>query len=339
MHILLVRHGETAWNREGRYQGRTDMPLSADGERQVRALGARLVDIPIAVAIASPLSRARVIPGRSRGLDAELFDEHRTQSAEDAGRLGQPAAAVEREHELTVELLAQRLLGDQRAELADQLGVSAEMQIGLDPAVQRLPAVLLELAYPRMAFESRHVGERAAAPEGERRAEVVGGCLPVLGCQGTVSGGAVGREDLRVELTGFDPDLIAGADRHEARSVAAQHLAHAVDVVVERCPGRGRLFAAPQQVGDLVEGDDGVRVQQEGGEDRTALRAGQRDRLIPVEDPDLPQQPETHDRPPVVAHRRSGNTEYRCYFADGTSIDGGPGVRRASWSARRAWRV
>ncbi len=59
MNILLVRHGETAWNREGRYQGRTDIPLSPDGELQVRALGDRLRDIPIAVAISSPLSRAK----------------------------------------------------------------------------------------------------------------------------------------------------------------------------------------------------------------------------------------------------------------------------------------
>jgi len=59
MNILLVRHGETAWNREGRYQGRTDIPLSPDGERQVRTLGDRLRHLPIAVAISSPLSRAR----------------------------------------------------------------------------------------------------------------------------------------------------------------------------------------------------------------------------------------------------------------------------------------
>src|SRR4051794_22300124 len=59
MNILLVRHGETPWNREGRYQGRTDIPLSETGAAQVRALGVRLAPIPIHVAYASPLSRAK----------------------------------------------------------------------------------------------------------------------------------------------------------------------------------------------------------------------------------------------------------------------------------------
>jgi phosphoserine phosphatase len=59
MNILLVRHGETPWNREGRYQGRTDIPLSETGQAQVRALGQRLKAIPITIAYASPLSRAK----------------------------------------------------------------------------------------------------------------------------------------------------------------------------------------------------------------------------------------------------------------------------------------
>ena len=75
MHILLVRHGETSWNREGRYQGRTDVPLSPDGETQVAALGARLAHVPIAAAVSSPLARARrtaeVILGE-RGTPLEL---------------------------------------------------------------------------------------------------------------------------------------------------------------------------------------------------------------------------------------------------------------------------
>ena len=59
MRILLCRHGETLWNAEGRYQGRMDIPLSETGERQAAALGERLKGLPIARAIASPLSRAR----------------------------------------------------------------------------------------------------------------------------------------------------------------------------------------------------------------------------------------------------------------------------------------
>ena len=59
MRILLARHGETAWNAEGRYQGQEDIALSPVGEAQARALGDRLRDVPIARAVASPLARAR----------------------------------------------------------------------------------------------------------------------------------------------------------------------------------------------------------------------------------------------------------------------------------------
>jgi probable phosphoglycerate mutase len=76
MNLLLVRHGETSWNREGRYQGRTDVPLSPDGEAQVRALGKRLAHVPIAIAIASPLARTRgtamaIVEGRDVVLETD----------------------------------------------------------------------------------------------------------------------------------------------------------------------------------------------------------------------------------------------------------------------------
>ncbi len=58
MRILLARHGETPWNAEGRYQGQEDIPLSPLGEAQARALGARLREVPITRAVASPLQRA-----------------------------------------------------------------------------------------------------------------------------------------------------------------------------------------------------------------------------------------------------------------------------------------
>jgi len=58
MRLLLARHGETAWNAEGRYQGQEDIPLSPVGEAQARALGARLRGVRIDRAVASPLCRA-----------------------------------------------------------------------------------------------------------------------------------------------------------------------------------------------------------------------------------------------------------------------------------------
>ena len=58
MRVLLARHGETAWNAEGRYQGQEDIPLSPLGEAQARALGERLRGVRIDRAVASPLSRA-----------------------------------------------------------------------------------------------------------------------------------------------------------------------------------------------------------------------------------------------------------------------------------------
>ncbi len=59
MNILLARHGETPWNRDGRYQGYTDIALSETGEGQARALGERLRELRIDRAVASPLARAR----------------------------------------------------------------------------------------------------------------------------------------------------------------------------------------------------------------------------------------------------------------------------------------
>jgi probable phosphoglycerate mutase len=57
--LLLVRHGETDWNAEGRLQGHTDRPLNDHGRRQAAALAERLADDDIDAVYASDLARAR----------------------------------------------------------------------------------------------------------------------------------------------------------------------------------------------------------------------------------------------------------------------------------------
>lgn len=58
--ILAIRHGVTAWNKDRRFQGHTDVPLDADGEEQARALGRHLSaqGFEPGVLVASDLSRA-----------------------------------------------------------------------------------------------------------------------------------------------------------------------------------------------------------------------------------------------------------------------------------------
>ena len=58
--ILAIRHGETAWNREGRLQGHLDLPLNAMGMRQAERLGAALAEHAIDAVYASDLARAAV---------------------------------------------------------------------------------------------------------------------------------------------------------------------------------------------------------------------------------------------------------------------------------------
>lgn len=56
--IYIVRHGETDWNVEGRYQGRQDTELNEKGRSQAREIKEKLKDVKFDKIISSPLKRA-----------------------------------------------------------------------------------------------------------------------------------------------------------------------------------------------------------------------------------------------------------------------------------------
>jgi probable phosphoglycerate mutase len=59
LRLYLVRHGETAWSISGQHTGRTDIPLTAEGEREAQKLAPRLSEISFAQVLTSPRQRAQ----------------------------------------------------------------------------------------------------------------------------------------------------------------------------------------------------------------------------------------------------------------------------------------
>ena len=75
--IVLVRHGETDWNRERRFQGHADTPLNEAGRRQALELADALRDERLCAVYTSPLQRAsetaRIVAGEL-GLEARELE-------------------------------------------------------------------------------------------------------------------------------------------------------------------------------------------------------------------------------------------------------------------------
>jgi broad specificity phosphatase PhoE len=56
--VVLVRHGQTEWSRDGKHTGWTDIPLTERGRQDAQAVGAALRERRFARVLTSPLSRA-----------------------------------------------------------------------------------------------------------------------------------------------------------------------------------------------------------------------------------------------------------------------------------------
>ena len=57
--LLVIRHGETDWNRQHRFQGQIDVPLNAMGQTQAQRLGQRLAAERADALVVSDLLRAQ----------------------------------------------------------------------------------------------------------------------------------------------------------------------------------------------------------------------------------------------------------------------------------------
>lgn len=78
MKLYFVRHGETEWNTQRRFQGRKNSPLTEKGEQQAKNIAEVLRNIPFTRLYSSSLGRARKTAQeiqKGRGIPLEIMDE------------------------------------------------------------------------------------------------------------------------------------------------------------------------------------------------------------------------------------------------------------------------
>jgi hypothetical protein len=158
-------------------------------------------------------------------------------------RLGLPTGAVKSKHRLAAKMLTERLLGDQRLELAYQLSVAAAFEVGVDPLFEDREPELFQTS--DLTLRERLEGEvrqRRTAPEPERRSQSASPGL--TGEHPSLPDQAL--EAAEISLVGRGVEHVAGSLGLHA--IGAERLPEVRDHVLERGPRRLRRVLAPQLV-------------------------------------------------------------------------------------------
>jgi hypothetical protein len=253
--------GRRAIDKVGEEDG-DDLPLlprlSGAGSRTTLAGEDGIVVEHPPVEVPQPLGR----------LDSELVDERSPRLTVRREGLRRPPGAVEGEHELGAQALAEGMLRDQHFELGNQLAGSPEGEVGLETVLQRRETKLVQSRdLRRDGVLVEDVGEGQPPPEGKPASKHLGrpgGLVREHGARGACEA----LEARCIELVEIDSERVAGRTRlhHPARGILSsaglENPPQLRDVEPELAAGLRRVFG-PEHVDDPVRRQDLVRVHQE----------------------------------------------------------------------------
>ncbi len=141
-----------------------------------------------------------------------------------------------------MELLLQRVRRDQLAQLGHHFAMPAQLQVGVDAGGQRLQPLVHDRRHLAVSEQQRrHVGERLAAPQPERLAELVGRFRPPASLGRGVATRGQHAERPYVQLPVLERDQVAGRLRlDQVGPGRAQGGAQPLHGAVQRAPCSGR---------------------------------------------------------------------------------------------------
>jgi hypothetical protein len=154
-------------------------------------------------------------------LKAQVLAHAAARVAVGLERLGLPAAAVQREHELSSKALAERVLADEPIEFAGDLPVAPERQVGVHALLEGDEAQLVEprdlLPCKRLVGEVR---QRRAPPQRQPLAQPARRAIGLARGECVLADADRSLEAVHVEILGAEPQQIAVGPRHEHVGVA-----------------------------------------------------------------------------------------------------------------------
>ena len=239
--------------------------------------------------------RSLQLPQPLARLDAELLDQLAAGLLVGLQRVGLAVGAIQGEHQLRAQALAERVLGDQRLELSDHLGVPAERQPRVDLQLQGRRAQVGEAR--DVALGERlvgEIGERLAAPEREAFVEPGGGLPRTIRGQLVPGLREQPLEPVRVEPVGVELQAVPALPGHDQVAPASERLAQPRDMDLHGLGRRGRRLLAPELLDQPVGAERLVGVQHEHGEQRALLAPSERDFAALVEDLERSEDAEVH---------------------------------------------
>ena len=174
--LLLVRHGETDWNRDRRFQGHADPPLNEMGREQAHALAAELAGERIELVYTSDLCRAREtaeIVAASLGADVVALRDLREIDVGEWEGLTWPE--IEERYPEGARAWHEQGFGWEAGETYDELGervVAALRRIAADHPEQRV----LVVGHGGTIRATRAFLEGLSVPESRSRSRPIGNC-------------------------------------------------------------------------------------------------------------------------------------------------------------------
>jgi hypothetical protein len=195
------------------------------------------------------------------------------------------------------EALARGMLGDQGLELADELRVFSEHELGFDPRLERHQPQLLE---PRdLGLRERLVGdvvERRTAPERQGVAGRAQRLLRVAGLEQALGLRQPVLEALDVDVAVVDGEDVAAPTRYQQVAVRRQRLAQLRDIDLDALGGGRRRVLAPELIDQPFRRYDLVAVDQQVDEERRALAGADVSNAVIGEHFEWAKQAEVHFR-------------------------------------------